>query len=313
MSENLDYGKKLFAEGKVDEAQSFFDAILRKEPENLDALNYLGIASFQAGEFEKAMLTFTSALKIDPFSKNSVLNFVEVCKHLDCVHLAEPFVKKILYKFPDDKTLNSVVNKPDRISAELNNGKSNKLNLGCGRTIMDGWVNLDSVKLTGVDVVADLDKCEHIPLPFEDNRFEEIYASHLIEHLNNPLFLMQELHRISKNGAKALFKVPYGSSDAAYEDPTHARHYFLNSFGYFSQPYYWRADYGYSGDWCVEKITLCVDRERYSGRSSEDILHEVNTFRNVVLEMIVELRSVKPIRECKKELQVDHELVLQLI
>ena len=65
---------------------------------------------------------------------------------------------------------------------------------------------------------------------------------------------MQELWRIAKPNAKMVIRVPHGASDDAWEDPTHVRAYFSNSFGYYSQPYYWRADYGYRGDWLHEKL-----------------------------------------------------------
>lgn len=179
----------------------------------------------------------------------------------------------------------------------------NRLHLGCGRTILEDWINLDFVALKGVDVIANLDACAEVPLPFEDNSIEEFYGSHLIEHIQHTLPMMQELHRIAKPGAKANFRLPYGASDDAFEDPTHVKQYFLQSFGYFSQPYYWRADYGYRGDWKADKITLLVSEEKYQHLSFQQILEDVMTKRNVVREMVVELTAIKPIREAKKELQ----------
>ncbi len=185
-----------------------------------------------------------------------------------------------------------------------------KLHLGCGRTILDGWVNLDCTEVPGVNVIADLDDCAETPLPFDDDYFEEFLASHLIEHITNPLPLMQELHRIARNNAKAVFRLPYGSSDTAFEDPTHVRPYFIHSFGYFSQPFYWRADYQYRGDWAVEKITLAVDRGRYEGKKISEIALDIERYRNVVKEMIVELRAVKPIRPPRRELIVEPKIEL---
>ena len=48
-----------------------------------------------------------------------------------------------------------------------------KLNVGCGRNTLEGWLNLDSQALPGVDIVADLDACEAAPLPLSDNCVEE--------------------------------------------------------------------------------------------------------------------------------------------
>lgn len=180
---------------------------------------------------------------------------------------------------------------------------STKLHLGCGRTILPGWVNVDCMELPGVDVVADLDNCAKEALPFEDDSITEIFASHFLEHIHNPLPLFQELYRVACPDARAVFSLPYGSSDDAMEDPTHVRFYFLQSFGYFSQPYYWRADYGYRGDWKTMKIVLKVSKEKYYGKPFAEIIRDVSTLRNVVYEMIAELYAVKPPREPKRELQ----------
>lgn len=179
-----------------------------------------------------------------------------------------------------------------------------KLNLGCGRDTLNGWINLDCVKIEGVDVIADLDDCANTPLPFADNSIGEFLASHLIEHIRNPLPLMQELHRIAKHDAKAVFRCPYGSSDDAFEDPTHVRQYFINSFLYFSQPCYWRADYGYRGDWQPEHLELVLDGKLYREKTRQQIFEDIYSRRNVVIEMIVEIKAIKPIRQPLKALQV---------
>ncbi len=178
-----------------------------------------------------------------------------------------------------------------------------RLHLGCGRTILEGWVNLDVVAGPGVDIVFDLDACATSRLPFADGSVDEFLASHVLEHLRQPLPLMEELHRVAKPNALAVFRVPYGSSDDAGEDPTHVRQFFLGSFAYFGQPVYWRADYGYRGDWRTERISLLVDGKEYAGRTAQDILADVRRYRNVVREMIAELRAVKPIRPPRRELR----------
>lgn len=184
-----------------------------------------------------------------------------------------------------------------------------KLNLGCGRFPLPDYVNLDSRAGEGVDYVFDLDACSHADLPFAADYFDEIHGSHVLEHIKFPLPMMEQLHRIAKNGAILQFKLPYGSSDDAFEDPTHVRQYFLQSFGYFSQPYYWRADYGYKGDWQPIDICLSVDVGRYSHHGDPNqtrncYLRDIRFMRNVVSEMTVNLQCIKPIREPKRELQV---------
>jgi len=175
-------------------------------------------------------------------------------------------------------------------------GHARRLHLGCGRDIRPGWVNLDAHALPGVDVVADLDACRVKPLPFHDNSFDEFYGCHVLEHLRDPLPLMQELHRIASPGAVAVFRVPHGASDDAHEDPTHVQRYFPNSFPYFSQLAYWRADYGYRGDWETEHVVIRVDASRHDGKTDERLLEELRSQRNVALEIVATLRAVKPMR-----------------
>lgn len=183
-----------------------------------------------------------------------------------------------------------------------------RLNVGCGRNAIDGYVNVDLAPLPGVDVVAD---CE-AGLPFKDNSFDETVGSHIIEHITNTLNFMQELHRVAKPGATAVFRLPYGHSDDAWEDPTHKRPYYSNSFGYFSQPFYWRADYGYRGDWQLEKVTFIIGK-KFAKETKQATLTMIHHSRNVVQEMIVELRCIKPIREPLRELQQATLLEIEVV
>ena len=182
-----------------------------------------------------------------------------------------------------------------------------KLNLGCGRNAMPGYVNLDRVDLPGVDVVHDL---ERLPLPFLPDTFDEIIGIDLIEHITDALGLMGELWRIAKPDATCSFALPYGSSDDAWEDPTHVRPYFLNSWSYFSQPFYYRADYGFRGDWQPETVQLDVTCE---GTTVEEIFAEVMALRNVVQRQTVTLRAVKPAREPLQQLIVPPQVAFKKV
>ena len=175
-----------------------------------------------------------------------------------------------------------------------------RLNLGCGRDIRPGWVNIDCVPLSGVDHVVDFDGKP--VLPFPDGSVDYSEGSHVIEHLRDPLPFMEELWRVTRPQGRAVFRCPYGSTDDADEDPTHVRRMFAGSWGYFGQPHYWRASYGYAGDWQPVKVRLTVFPE-FAGCTDGELGSMVRFQRNVVAEMTAQLRCVKPAREPRRELQ----------
>ncbi|MFH1451642.1 MAG: methyltransferase domain-containing protein [archaeon] len=107
-----------------------------------------------------------------------------------------------------------------------------RLNVGCGRDIMNGYVNLDFVKLPGVNVVHDLRK---FPWPFKENEFDKIFISHYLEHVDDFERTLIELKRISKNGAIITIRVPHFSCGVTYRDPTHKVFYSYFSFDYYTK------------------------------------------------------------------------------
>jgi len=106
-----------------------------------------------------------------------------------------------------------------------------KLNLGCGKDHRKDYVNLDSIKLPGVDIVHNLNK---YPWPFKDNTFEEIYCDNVLEHLDSIIKPMEEIHRISKNKARIIIKVPIFPGVGAAADPTHKSFFTYLTFNYFT-------------------------------------------------------------------------------
>jgi len=102
-----------------------------------------------------------------------------------------------------------------------------KLNLGCGKDIKKGYLNLDFEKLPGVDKIYDLNK---IPYPFKKNSFKEILMRNILEHLNNPYEIMNEIWRISKPNATIKIRVPHFSSCNVWGDLQHKRGFNFSSF-----------------------------------------------------------------------------------
>ncbi len=106
-----------------------------------------------------------------------------------------------------------------------------KLNLGCAYKIISGYTNLDRHNHKGVDVVQDLNK---FPYPFEDNYFDEILASHILEHIDDMPRVVKELHRILVPDGKLIIRGPHFSGEGSWVDPTHKRCFTCGTFSFFS-------------------------------------------------------------------------------
>jgi len=105
------------------------------------------------------------------------------------------------------------------------------LQLGSGKKYCADAVNVDLVSSTGPDVVHDLDIR---PWPLPDNHFREVISFDVVEHLDDVVATMDEIHRVCLGGATVRITVPHFSSANAFTDPTH-RHYFSSaSFNYFT-------------------------------------------------------------------------------
>lgn len=105
-----------------------------------------------------------------------------------------------------------------------------KLNLGCGMRPKPGFFGVDLVEMDGVDVVADLN--EGLPdLP--DNSVDEIMTQHVLEHVQNFMPLMRELHRVVRPGGTIRITVPHYSNVFGFSDPTHVRFFGLYTMYYF--------------------------------------------------------------------------------
>lgn len=106
------------------------------------------------------------------------------------------------------------------------------LDLGCGNRKRPGAIGIDHNPNTQADIVHSLEK---FPYPFKDSEFDEIYADNVIEHLDDVVRTVEELHRISKPGGLVKVIVPYFRSMWAAIDPTHRHAFTVDSFSYFDE------------------------------------------------------------------------------
>ena len=105
------------------------------------------------------------------------------------------------------------------------------LHLGSGWKYAPEAVNVDLVASTNPDLVHNLDIR---PWPLPDGHFREVRAYDVVEHLDDIVATMGEIHRVCVDGAVVRITVPHFSCANAFTDITH-RHYFsVASFNYFT-------------------------------------------------------------------------------
>lgn len=101
------------------------------------------------------------------------------------------------------------------------------LNLGCGDSYWSGWVNAD-LYAKKVDKRFDFNE---FPYPFKDNFFDHVYSSHTLEHLEEPVKVMEELWRISKPNSRVKIIVPHYSGAGAHT-PLHKTFWGTNAIAF---------------------------------------------------------------------------------
>ena len=111
-----------------------------------------------------------------------------------------------------------------------------KINLGCGKDIKKGYINIDSFPYKGVDRIMDLSSFQW---DIRDKSVDRIYTSHLIEHVFDQKQFLNECHRILKVGGILFIKAPHVSSITSQGNLGHYRGYCYDTFkDYLSQDYY---------------------------------------------------------------------------
>lgn len=110
--------------------------------------------------------------------------------------------------------------------AELN-GKL-KVDIGGGMNARKGYITIDQ---EGAEITCNLNN----GIPLEDNSVGVLNASHVLEHLKDPIFSMREIHRVLHHGGWAFIDVPSTDGRGAWQDPTHISYWNQNSFWYYTQ------------------------------------------------------------------------------
>jgi len=119
-----------------------------------------------------------------------------------------------------------------------------RVELGCGKCKTEGYIGIDKEPFPCVDIVYDLNR--GIPLP--DECAERILAHNLIEHLDDLVEIMGEIHRVLILGGQVEIISPHYLSPYAWGDPTHRLALSEVSMLYFTPGFVDRfGDYGIKG------------------------------------------------------------------
>jgi len=101
----------------------------------------------------------------------------------------------------------------------INNTKLMKLNIGSGHKPLEGYINMDihDYEADGfkTDVIRDISR----GIPFDSEKFEEVYTSHFMEHIRNGeelYFVLGEVWRVLKPGGRFVIKVPHSDTPYAF-------------------------------------------------------------------------------------------------
>jgi predicted SAM-dependent methyltransferase len=113
---------------------------------------------------------------------------------------------------------------------------SHNLHLGCGYTILPGFINIDIRDIDGTDRT-----CSIYPLDYKDDTFDLIYGSHLLEHfpINQALDILKEWVRVLKKYGTLRISVPdIGALIKIYQQ--------TNDLSQIIGPLFGRQDYQYN-------------------------------------------------------------------
>ena len=89
---------------------------------------------------------------------------------------------------------------------EAERGSQTTLDVGCRAGNQRRWLENIGYMVTSVDVEKTFDKCVVVDadkrLPLDDNSFDLVWCSEVIEHFLNPAFSTAEIRRVLKKGGR---------------------------------------------------------------------------------------------------------------
>ena len=158
-----------------------------------------------------------------------------------------------------------------------------KINLGSGKDYKIGFLNLDINPNTNPDIVIDLSKIINFPLvlnskfhgnvTLQENKFIEIIAIDVLEHVQNLDLLMTNCLKLLSVGGKLIISVPYELSYGAWQDPTHVRAFNQNSWIYYTDWFWYLGWFDYKFDLLeLNFIPSALGKELIDKNTDKDVI-----------------------------------------
>lgn len=113
-----------------------------------------------------------------------------------------------------------------------------KLDVGCGPGPTKGYIGVDTQQYDRKDIVKfNLEDIPGKKMPFEDNSISEILCAHTLEHVDNPMQVVEEFYRILKPDGTLIIRVPYFAHHTA-NVPIHKNYWSFRSKMFFDSSYF---------------------------------------------------------------------------
>lgn len=98
--------------------------------------------------------------------------------------------------------------------------KGNILDIGCGQSPYKFLLNKKDTKYFGIDIVAanefgynnpDITAFDGKNIPFEDNKFDAVICTEVLEHVQDFQYLINEIYRTARHGADIIVTIPWSA------------------------------------------------------------------------------------------------------
>ncbi len=209
------------------------------------------------------LLRFSRLTNIKQLSKSTVVVIDQESETEENNDTNSNLYKQLYKRYPidnndveNDKTelLESLtpIKTPEVVEAEVEQPDPinipNKINIGSGKDFKQDCLNIDISENSNPDIVADLSDQNLIgrvikskrfeDISFDKNKFDEIIANDVLEHIPDLVSAMTNCLDLLKIGGQFNINVPYDLSYGAWQDPTHVRAFNERSWLYYTD-WYW--------------------------------------------------------------------------